>query len=342
VDVTGNDRSDDGGNDDGETDNSGTETDASGEPNGDGIPAAVEDRRGLIARLGAAAGVASIAGCTGGGGGGSDDEDDGDDSDGDDGTDGDDDGGPPSDGNGDDSSELEQRAIELRAILKEFEDGYDQSVLDRADEVRRQHRDSVVFVNLQSQPVSHRLATGWFVGEGQVITVKGKLRGLSTVPVHTVDGEEHEAEIVQRHPGVENLALLELDVPGEPIGRSLVADPPAPNEPLIQIGHHDEYGHWVATVGDYLRTQTFDANPEYIDEHVSNTPGLPGSGGAPVFDLDGNFVGMTNGSVPREELGPDEAPRPLNDYVYDWQMSHREWFNHLDAEQTYEEVESWL
>lgn len=323
MDVTRNDRPENVG----QIGGSGAEIDAGDDPRAAGAPDPGDDRRGLLAKLGAAAGIASIAGCVDGGGG---DEEDGNDGE------GSDDGW--TDGTGD-VDDLELRAIELRAILKEFEGGYDRSALDRADEVRRQHRDSVVFVNLQSQPVSHRLATGWFVGEGQVLTAGRKLGSLRTVPVHTVDGIAHEAEVVERH-SVENLALLELDVDGTPIDRSLYSGPPAPNEPLVQIGHHDEYGHWVATVGDFLRTQPFEG--DLIDEHWSNTPGLPGRGGAPVFDLDGNFVGMTNGAVPREQREAGEAPEPFDDYVYDWQMSHREWFNHLDAEQTYEEVESWL
>lgn len=296
-------------------------------------------RGSRLGRLGVAAGVASIAGCTGDSGGNGDPDSGGAD-DGADGTlDGTDDGDT---GDESDLGDPEQRVIELRAILREFEGGYDQSVLDAADAVRRRYRDSVVFVNLRENSASHRVATGWFVTEDRVLTTKRKLVGLESVPVHTVDGEVHDASVVERHDGVENLALLDVDGSGTPIDRSrAVGEPPEPNRPLVQIGHHDEYGHWVATVGDYVRTQTFDASPEYIDEHVSNVPGLPGSGGAPVFDLDGGLVGMTNGSEPREPRG-QAPPDPSNDYVYDWQMSHREWFDHLDAEQTFEEIDPWL
>lgn len=312
------------------------------------------DRRGRFARLGALAGVASIAGCS------DDGDSDGDQSDDDSGTggstedaeDGTDDGDAPSDddstANDDqptdddasDSTDPERRAVELRAILKEFDDAYDQSVLDRAEDVRQQFRDSVVFVDLEAEPVPHRLATGWFVGDGQVVTTGRKLGTLDSVSVHTVDGDQHDARIAERHEN-ENLALLELDARRPPIPRSAaIASRPDPNQPLVQIGHHDEYGHWIATVGDCLRTQTFGARTELIDEHWSNVPGLPGVGGSPVFTLDGAFVGMTNGAVPRERV--ESAPQPLNDYVYDWQMSHREWLNHLDAEQTFAEIDPWL
>mgnify|MGYP000318432755 CR=1 FL=1 len=297
------------------------------------------NRRSRLGALGAVSVLGSLAGCVGGG--------DGDDSDGSAET-GDADDGTPADTDGDTSEAIdpEQRVIELRALLKEFEGGYEQSVLDRAESVRQQHTDSVVFVDLRPEPVPYRLATGWFVDEHLVVTVKRALESqtgrLERVTVFTAIGREYEATVVERHQGVENLALLEVETAGSPIDRSRVAQsPPEPNEPLVQIGHHDEYGHWVATIGDYIRTQTFDASPTYIDEHWSNVHGLPGTGGAPVFDLDGQFVGMTNGAVARDQRG-DAPPEPLNEYVYDWQMSHREWFNHLDAQQTLTEIDSWL
>jgi|GEM_PF-5324944 len=307
-------------------------------------------RRRLLARLGAVAGIGAVAGCTGDDDGESGDETaTGSDSDG-----GETDGtGPGStdngtggtdgtDGDADEIENPEQRIVELRAILREFPGGYEQSVLDRADRVRRDRRDSVVFVDLEPEPVSYRLATGWFVAPNTILTTRRKLGPLETVSIYTVEGDVYQARITWRHPGVENLALLEVPIEGTPVPRSDYAtEAPDPNQPLVQIGHHDEYGHWVGTVGDYVRTDTFDANPQYLDEHVSNTPGLPGSGGSPVFDLEGRLVGTTTVAQPRDPRG-QEAPTPHDAYVYDWQMSHREWFHHVVADQTYAELEAHL
>ena len=89
------------------------------------------------------------------------------------------------------------------------------------------------------------------------------------------------------------------------------------------IGNPGGMGNWVATLGSYLRPRedAVDLQGNPVREFVATTPTMGGNSGSPVFDLDGNVVGVLwGGENPDDDrkIGDSTPPAPSSSGVRDF------------------------
>ena len=64
-------------------------------------------------------------------------------------------------------------------------------------------------------------------------------------------------------------------------------------QPLVVVGNPGGMGNWVATLGSYVQLRdAFDLDGNPVREFKATTPSMGGNSGSPVFDLEGNVVGV--------------------------------------------------
>ncbi len=168
-------------------------------------------------------------------------------------------------------------------------------------------RSSVVFI---SSDIGN--GSGFLISEdGLVMTNWHVVNGATDITVWLLDGHSYKAKILgsSQSPDV---ALLRIDAPigavALTIGSSLEL---LPNQTVVNVGHPDGVGQWVATVGSFLEHQ--EGTPL-----VSTIPGLPGVSGSPLLDLQGRVVGLVYGGTPREIQNLGEHPVPSSIDVHEY------------------------
>jgi len=143
----------------------------------------------------------------------------------------------------------------------------------------------------QSRPV-HALGSGFIIdSSGYIVTNNHVVDGADSVRVRLDDDHEYEATVVGTDP-LTDLALLKIDA-----GRTL---------PAVSFGNSDkaEVGDWVMAVGNPFglggtvtagivsaRGRNIDAGP-YDDFLQVDAPINKGNSGGPLFDMDGNVIGV--------------------------------------------------
>jgi S1-C subfamily serine protease len=157
------------------------------------------------------------------------------------------------------------------------------------------------FYHREDGTVGTRMGSGFFVrGDGCVVTTAGAVEGAHEILLE-FGSQSLGAETIGSDP-LTNLALLRpLEPPEDPLPFFPLGEGPPPpvTAPLLAItcevgldpspclgmvcGHHIRYGsHCFPTT--HLR---------------SSLPSNAGAPGSPVFDLDGNFVGVLMASIPQ-------------------------------------------
>lgn len=148
---------------------------------------------------------------------------------------------------------------------------------------------------LRVEPVQEGLGSGFMIdSSGLILTNAHVVENVDVVHVRTPDGEDIDAEVVGRDPE-DDLALIRAS--------GISVHP-------VTLGDSDriEVGDWVVAIGNPLglhHTVTvgiISAKARGIDqsgiEFLQTDAAInPGSSGGPLFDLDGNVVGVTTAII---------------------------------------------
>lgn len=177
---------------------------------------------------------------------------------------------------------------------------YSSEVREEAKSVGIDVRDSVVILDIVEE-FGVGMATAWVVDDGRLLTNSHNVNdGFTDLSCVSLDGESHTASVIDY---VENetpdVALLETDFDGEPLSTGS-SDGLSPGDHLVQVGHPGDFAHWVITLGE------FDTK-EDDNTLLSTVPGVQGTSGSPIVDLNGDVVAMTYGGGSEEGLPEEPA-----------------------------------
>ena len=146
----------------------------------------------------------------------------------------------------------------------------------------------------QRQRIS--MGSGFVIsGDGYVVTNNHVVEGADSVTVRLIDRREYEAEVIGTDPR-SDLALLRID---------------AENLPVLSLDRDDdlEVGEWVLAIGspfglDYSvtagivsamgRSLPTERNENYVPFIQTDVAINPGNSGGPLFNLDGEVVGVNS------------------------------------------------
>jgi serine protease Do len=184
---------------------------------------------------------------------------------------------------------------------------FDQATRERALDVGRTVRESTVVIDV-AYTHGGAYGTGWFVGDGLVMTVAHNVDDPhEKLGLQTLDGETMSAEIVEyvddRNPDVALLSV-DHDAPALSLGDESTL---SKGDPVVQVGHPGGFGYWVVSLGDYRKTKTLGGHGENL---AIDIPVLSGNSGSAVVDMDGNVVGLTSSSSTAASTWDDGVPVP--------------------------------
>jgi serine protease Do len=246
-----------------------------------------------------------------------------------------------------------ETAAAWEAKRGELPDGHPQERLDAAKSVAADIRESVVVIN-----AGRGLGTGWFVGDGLVMTNAHNIaqfgRVASDITGYTLDGTELTFEVVEY---VENnspdVALLRTGGTTRPALALADSSDLEPGTPLVMVGHPGGVGHWVVSLGLYVRksndgdggAETAPSSDGFqpVPSLLSSVPGRQGNSGSPMVTMDGEVVAMLNGSQTRDQDSQNgrRGPTVAEPFVYDWPASPRAWSVAVPVELVREKYSAW-
>lgn len=179
----------------------------------------------------------------------------------------------------DDIEQLEDRIADLTGEAE-----FDDDEIDAAVDVAHEHRDAVSFI-----ATSQSAATAFHIGDGIYTTVEHAVAptfALFDDHLETFDGEttsydreQTDADLDLRTVSADELdAVVDVGTHARPDGGDVV----------VSIGHPIHVGMWVIAVGRFDRFR----DGSNFEEAIADLPAQSRSSGSPVFDTDGQFVGM--------------------------------------------------
>lgn len=138
------------------------------------------------------------------------------------------------------------------------------------------------------------LGSGFIISEdGYILTNNHVVEGSSEVKVRMTNGDEYTAEVIGTDPA-SDVALIKID---------------AQNLPAVRFGNSDttEVGEWVLAIGspfnfEYSVTKgivsakgrALGGNDRYVPFIQTDVPINPGNSGGPLFNMDGEVVGINS------------------------------------------------
>ena len=229
-------------------------------------------------------------------------------------------------------SDLDDRSERLAALEAEVEEldaeasalrEYPQEVHERFREIGTAARESVVLIDTmngstEGQATDFWLSSGWACGDDLVATAVNTSPNQITVEeldppwIETYDGERHAGTTLTAGESPDpRVALIEAPTDGlDPLSIG-TADDLDEGDPILCVGHPTMTGRWLLSVGTYLRDGDDPAT------FVTDLPVDHGITGGPVFDLDGDVVGIAGSEVDRvEDPKPGWATRSETPYEY--------------------------
>lgn len=141
---------------------------------------------------------------------------------------------------------------------------------------------------------SDGLGAGVFIDSKHVLTANHVVDSDSKIMVKTISGNQYEGKIISSNQNVD-LALLEVNTPGETITPIHFAQSYAVGETAIAIGHPDGLNYSVSKGIISFTNRQIDnngANLIQVDTAIS-----PGNSGGPLVDIDGNLIGIVNEKI---------------------------------------------
>lgn len=229
------------------------------------------------------------------------------------------------------------RIMELMAAAQDhqFDAATRQSVLDLGKEVRK----SVMMLDV-TYPHGAAHGTGWFHEDGTIITNAHNVnQAFEESYGYSVDKETFDFEVLgydeDLSPDVAVLAT-DYDAPGLPIGDSTSL---SSGDPLMMVGHPGGFGNWVISLGRFERRSTDFGT----DALLTSVPGLSGSSGSPMLNLDGEVVGVLNSSLDKsnDQLREDGTPKPADTDVKYQPLRQDVWMSAVPIEDIIERSEAW-
>ena len=250
-----------------------------------------------------------------------------------------------------------ERTRETAAAWKgkrgEFPDGHPQERLDEAESVAADIRESVVVINAGTG-----LGTGWFVDDGLVMTNAHNIaqfgRVASEITGYTLDGTELTFDVVDfvetNSPDIALLRTGGTTRPALPLADSSDLEP---GSPLVMVGHPGGVGHWVVSLGLYVRKSNDGDGAvdgpasdgfQSVASVLSSVPGRQGNSGSPMVTMDGQVVAILNGSQTRDQDGQrgQSGPVVADPFVYDWPATPRAWSVAVPVELVRDKYEKWV
>lgn len=226
-----------------------------------------------------------------------------------------------------------ESAIEsARSKLVETKARYPDDVRSTAKSVGLAARESVMFLDVLTAG-GGGTATGWFVGDGRILTNAHNTVDFDTAETvrgWSVDGEAFDLELVgaveDQSPDV---ALLETDFDA-PALPTRSTDSLSVDDHVVQVGHPGGFGNWVVSLG---------AVTDLGDDLQTSVPGLQGNSGSPVLNLAGEVVGMTHGSEPGTSTGG--TPTPVEPTVHHQPIAPSGDSLHVPVETALTTMEAW-
>lgn len=178
---------------------------------------------------------------------------------------------------------------------------FSDSELDAAEEVLESKQDAVTVVYAASGT-----GTGYQIDDGLYATVDhifGLVFDFNYPQIQTYSGDYYtasrgeSAEIDLHTVGSDHAVEKSIETNRKP---NL-----SEGDVLIAIGHPLNVGKWVGSVGRYQKLADGDDK-----RFIADIPTQNGNSGSPVFDLDGNFVGMTTHAIEDDDPQLDRPSDP--------------------------------
>lgn len=199
-------------------------------------------------------------------------------------------------------------AVEPKPCTTPVGGAFSTATIGRAQAVGTRARRSVVYIEVEARAdgsggAEFGSGTGFAVSGDLVLTNQHVIAGARRITVWTLDGRRFRGRVVVADGDVD-VALVRLPRAARlPPLRLTTARGVTRRQPLVAVGHPGGAGHWLVTLGRLVKQDRSDG---YRDI-VTTIPGLEGSSGSPVLDLDGNVVGFVYAG---EDPGEGGRPKP--------------------------------
>jgi S1-C subfamily serine protease len=194
----------------------------------------------------------------------------------------------------------------IRLVANDRQSLFEDDVIEKAYMVGQSVRNSVVVIET---PTGN--GTGWLMSDyGHIMTNQHVVEGRDSVTVRLLDGRRFEGPIIGQTTSPD-VAVIKIDPPSGmvPLSVGTTTDLKA-GDPLVVVGHPGIMGYWIATIGTFKKFENVigDESIEW-EGLITTVPGKQGSSGSPMFNLDGQVVGLVYGGQSLEPRDKNDPPK---------------------------------
>ena len=194
----------------------------------------------------------------------------------------------------------------IKLVASDRQPLFEDDIIEKAYLLGQQVRDSVVAVETPSG-----VGTGWIMSDsGHIMTNEHVVGEFDYLTVRFLDGRRFEGRVIGRNPDLD-VAVIKIDPPSGITSLSVGTTTDLKSgDPLVAIGHPGIMGYWITTIGTFTTAETILGNGEFgLDTLVSSVPGSEGNSGGPMFNMDGQVVGLIYGGKPIGEVILGDPPK---------------------------------
>ncbi|MDS0475032.1 trypsin-like peptidase domain-containing protein [Natrinema sp. 1APR25-10V2] len=174
--------------------------------------------------------------------------------------------------------------------------------------------------------------TAWHIGDGYFVTNGHVVRHLDGIELHTLDDRTVAADVVESAMDPD-VAVLETDAPSVPAVTTGDESTLESEQLVLHVGHPSLVGEWVISMGRFVENSPFGV--------LTDVPSKRGYSGAPLATLEGDVVGLTTGSIPRDRSGsPSDDPEPDGDTVHE-NLSGHTYAHHVPISTVESRLDEW-